>query len=420
MYTWAAENLLQWSQDSADSQFQAGYRVVYAPVRLDAYATTTLPQAVLDQLSDRFAMARRAGLKLVPRFLYNYPQNETQYRNAKDAPLDRVLAHIGQLKPVLAANADVIAFLQAGFIGAWGEWHTSSNGLTAADSRTRIRDALLDALPGDRFLQLRYPAYLMQWSAATPSWRDGTAASRIGLHNDCFLASATDVGTYSEDAGTRSRERDYVAALGRVAPFGGETCNPADEANPTPRSNCEDILREGRQFALSYLNEDYYRTLFHARWEAQGCMAEVRRSMGYRFEYESLQHSAELRVGDSGELQLDVRNVGWARAYNPRGAALMLRATDGSSLTRIALAGIDPRDWLPGPATAARSSFVVPAGTLPGRYEVLLALPDGAERLAGDARFSIRPGNADDAAKRQGWDAGLGAFRTGTEFIVKP
>ena len=63
---------------------------------------------------------------------------------------------------------------------------------------------------------------------------------------------------------------------------------------------------------------------------------------------------------------------------------------------------------------------MVPAGTLPGRYEVLLALPDGAERLAGDARFSIRPGNADHAAKRQGWDAGLGAFRTGTEFIVKP
>ncbi len=420
MYTWAADNLPQWTQAAADAQYEAGYRIVYAPVRLDAYAGSALPQSLLDALGERFVIARRAGLKLVPRFLYNYPQDETQYRNAQDAPLDRVLAHIEQLKPVLAANADVIAFLQAGFIGAWGEWHTSSNDLTATDNRTRIRDALLDALPAERFLQLRYPAHLMQWSPVVPLWRDGSATARIGVHNDCFLASATDVGTYSEDTAGRARERDYVAALAGVAPFGGETCNPADEVNPTPRVSCEDILREGRQFALSYLNEDYYRPLFHERWQAQGCMAEVRRSLGYRFELETLQHSAELRAGASGELQFGVRNAGWARAYNPRRAELLLRTAGGETVVRIALPAIDPRDWLPGRAIIATSGFIVPADMAPGRYEVLLALPDGAQRLAGDARYSVRPANADDAALAQGWDAALGAFRTGTTLILSP
>ena len=240
-----AWELGQWRQElsrtllqlNADAQFRAGYRVVYAPVRLDAYAASALPDSVLTQLTERFAIARRAGLKLVPRFLYNYPESETEYRNVKDAPLTRVLGHIAQLKPVLTANADVIAYLQAGFIGAWGEWHTSSNGLTALSPRTAIRDALLDALPGDRFLQLRYPAHLMQWAPQVPAWRDGSAASRIGVHNDCFLASTTDVGTYSENASTRARERDYVAAVSAVTPFGGETCNPADEPNPAPRTS---------------------------------------------------------------------------------------------------------------------------------------------------------------------------------------
>lgn len=420
MYTWANDDLLKWTQAEASSQFQSGYRVVYAPVRLDAYANTALPASVITQLGQRFALARQAGLKLVPRFLYNYPENETEYRNVTDAPLDRVLAHIAQLKPVLTANSDVIAYLQAGFVGAWGEWHTSSNNLTATTARTRIRDALLDALPGDRFLQLRYPAYLMQWQAQVPAWRDGSPASRIGLHNDCFLASATDVGTYSENASTRTSERNHIAALSRVAPFGGETCNPADDDNPVPRTNCTDILAEGRQFGLSYLNEEYYRELFHDRWQAQGCMAEVRRSMGYRFELATLRHDTSVAAGQSGQLLLNVRNVGWARAYNPRGVALMLRHRGSGAVVRITLESVDPRTWLPGTTSTASAAFTVPAGTAAGSYDVLVALPDGATQLAGDVRYSVRPGNADDTARGQAWDATLGAFRTGTTLAVGP
>lgn len=419
MYVWAADNLLLWTQANADAQFQEGYRVVYAPVRLDAYANTTLPASLLTQLTNSFAIARRAGLKLVPRFLYNYPENETEYQNVQDAPLARVLAHIDQLKPAVAANADVIAFLQAGFIGAWGEWHTSSNNLTAVSPRTQIRDALLAALPADRFLQLRYPAYLMQWAPQVPSWRDGSAASRIGAHNDCFLASATDVGTYNENAATRQTERNYIAALSVVAPFGGETCNPADEQGAVPRTSCTDILNEGRQFNLTYLNNSYYRDLFHVRWEQQGCMAEVRRSLGYRFELTTLRHSAAVAAGQSGDLLLTVKNSGWARAFNPRGLRLLLRHAGTGAVVGIALPAVDPRTWLPNTTSTVSAGFTVPAGTPTGTYDVLLALPDGAAALGGDVRYSVRPANADNATKAQAWDATLGAFRTGTTLTVR-
>ncbi len=419
MYTWAADNLLLWTQADADAQFQAGYRVVYAAVRLDAYASTTLPSSLLTQITDRFAIARRAGLKIVPRFLYNYPANETEYLNVKDAPLTRVLGHIGQLKPVLTANADVIAYLQAGFVDAWGEWHTSSNNLTDTSPRTQIRDALLNALPAERFLQLRYPPYLMQWAPQLPSWRDGSAASRIGLHNDCFLASATDVGTYSEDAATRQSERNYTAALSRVAPFGGETCNPADEAGAVPRTTCNDILTEGRQFGLTYLNNDYYRDLFHTQWEAQGCMAEVKRSMGYRFELATLRHSSVVTAGQSGDLLMTVRNTGWARAFNPRAVQLLLKHRTTGAVVRIALPAVDPRGWLPNSTSTVSAGFTVPAGTPTGAYDVLLALPDGAASISTDVRYSVRPANADNTAKAQAWDAALGAFRAGTALTVR-
>jgi hypothetical protein len=418
MYVWAADNLAAWTQAEANAQFAAGYRLVYAPVRLDAHAGGALPAQMLDDMSRGFAIARRAGLKVIPRFLYNYPKGETGYQAAQDAPLERVLGHIEQLKPVLAANADVIAYLQAGFIGAWGEWHTSSHHLTQPAARTRIRDALLGALPANRFLQLRYPPYLMAWTAQVPRWRDGSAASRIGVHNDCFLASSTDVGTYSEDTSIRRRQRAYVAALSNVAPFGAETCNPADAVDPTPRTGCDDILREGRQFGLTYLNDSYYRNLFHTRWQAQGCMAQVKRSMGYRFELATLRHSAAVAAGGTGELALTLHNRGWARAFNPRTVQLVLRQRATGAVVRIALAAIDPRSWLPGQASKASARFAVPRGTPGGAYDVLLALPDGAASLAADPRYSARFANADDGARSQGWDAALGAFASGTRLRI--
>jgi hypothetical protein len=38
-----------------------------------------------------------------------------------------ILRHIQQLRPVVQANLDVIAFTQTGLIGVWGEWYFSDN-----------------------------------------------------------------------------------------------------------------------------------------------------------------------------------------------------------------------------------------------------------------------------------------------------
>lgn len=76
--------------------------------------------------------------------------------------------------------------------------------------------------------------------------------ARIGLHNDCFLADDTDVGTYPDG----EPQRSYIRQLSAVTPFGGETCQPPDPAQA--RNSCADILREGAEYHVSYLGEDYY------------------------------------------------------------------------------------------------------------------------------------------------------------------
>lgn len=407
------------SAGDVQDAYQEGYRLLYTRLDLSAYRAADLPDGLLAQLEAAFARARAGGIKLIVRAAYNDPQSETAYRNAQDAPLDRVLRHIAQLKPLLQRYADVIAFVQAGFIGAWGEWHTSSNQLTAPAARTQVRDALLDAVPASRFVQLRQPGYAMDWAPTLPTLSAALGgAQRIGVHNDCFLASTTDVGTYDDDAGRRATQRDYVDRLGDLAPFGGETCDPADEADAAPRTTCADILGEGARYNLTYLNSEYYRPLFHGRWEQAGCMAEVRRRTGYRLQLLEAAHAAAADRGQSLPLAITVRNAGWARVFNPRGVQVLLRDASGA-VRRLEAAGADPRAWTPGADHPADLRAAVPADLPAGSYEVWLALPDADSRLAADARYALRPANADDAAAGQRWDATLGAFALGTRVQVR-
>lgn len=419
-FRWAWTNLESLSADDAKDAYDHGYRLVYAPLNLAAYRTVDLPASFLTQLETALGRARASGIKVVIRAVYNYPANETEYQNAQDATLTRVLGHIAQLKPLLQQNADVIAFVQAGFIGAWGEWHTSSNNLTATTARTQIRDALLDAVPSTRFIDVRYPPYVMAWTPTLPSLQTALQGGyRVGVHNDCFLASTTDVGTYDENATTREAQRAYVARVGELAPFGGETCNPADEASPTPRTSCDDILSEGARYKLTYLNDDYYRDLFHAKWVQNGCMPEVQRKMGYRLQWLTASHAGAVSRGQNLSLSVTVRNTGWARVYNPRGLQVLLRHRTSGSVRRLEATGADPRAWVPGTDHALALSVQVPSDLAVGSYDLLLALPDGDSRLAADTRYAIRPANADNTALGQRWEASLGAFALGTQIEVR-
>src|SRR5688572_12861745 len=128
-----------------------GNTLVHLNIRLDDWRESDIPQDVLDSLDMNFADIRDADLKAIIRFSYNegpYPDSEP------DASKAQILRHIEQLTPLLQNNADVIAWAEAGFIGAWGEWHTSTNGLDNITDKREILDALLAAIP-NRYVQVR-------------------------------------------------------------------------------------------------------------------------------------------------------------------------------------------------------------------------------------------------------------------------
>ena len=198
-------------------------------------------------------------------------------------------------------------------------------------------------------------------------------------------------------------------------PFGGETCAPPDPARA--RNSCADILREGAEYHVSYLGEDYYTPTFHDTWAAQGCLGTVRTRLGYRFELTRLAHTASAAPGETIGLRLELVNRGWARLHNARPVQLLLRHEESGQIVRIPLAGVDPRQWTPGQAILIKLRVTLPAGLASGHHALLLALPDEDPRLADDPRYAIRPANADQGG--QGWDAALGAFALGSRITLR-
>lgn len=128
-------------------------RMIY----LKKFRNTPLSQAALDEVERDFVTARNSGVKLIVRFAYSESQEEP------DAPLSIIKQHLEQLKPVLERNADVIYTVQAGFIGAWGEWYYSSNNLNTAGAQAEVISKLLEAVPKSRTILLRTPAYKQQY-----------------------------------------------------------------------------------------------------------------------------------------------------------------------------------------------------------------------------------------------------------------
>ena len=393
--------------DYLNSITQQGYRLIYTPADLSQWRNQDLPQSYLNSLNDGFELMRQAGVKAVLRFAYDYEAS------GKDTNLAQVKRHIEQLKPIINRNADVIAVWQGGFIGAWGEWHSSANGLNSDSNKKEIAQALLAALPANRQLNLRYPYDLIKWygtPASAEDFANNSEKARIGIHNDCYLASIDDTGTYQpRHDQTIEAQRMFTRQHVQYTSFGGETCAPVANA----RTTCSDILREGKEFRLAYLNYDYHETFIDG-WTKEGCMADVQKNIGYRIELSQFQISSQANASGSLKWALKLSNQGWARPINPRNIVVRFTSSSGSSKD-VVLENTNLRTLDSGASAQWEGTLTLP-NLSAGEYSVSLGAPDPDARLASNTRFSLRFANADSGNVQ--WNLKTGFLDTGLKVNV--
>lgn len=373
-----------------DEQITLVLRLFY----LDDFVTSPISPTYLNTIQTDFNTARQAGVKLIVRFAYN--QNPVS-PNPDDPTLSRVLQHLDQLKPILQANSDVIAAVQAGFIGAWGEWYYTNDDFGAPPdspnypNRGLVLTKTLEALPITRTVQLRTPYYKQNIFGVSSGVGgaisetiayNGSNLARVGHHNDCFLASVDDFGTYADLA----QDYPYLAAETRYVPMGGETC----QVN-LPRSNWPTALQELALFHWSYLNRDYHPDVLNS-W-GTNLTDTVKLKLGYRFVLQQGTYSHAVRPGGQLSVTLILKNEGWAAPFNPRPVELILRETTSGERYAFPLSA-DPRFWLPGAAYTISQAITLPTNLPLGAYELLLNLPDPAPQLQARPEYSIRLANS--------------------------
>jgi hypothetical protein len=360
---------------------------------LEPWRESALPSEMLKRIELDFSRAREAGIKVIPRFAYNFGM-------FADATQSRVLAHLTQLAPILRKNADVIAFMEAGFVGAWGEWHSSTNGLMNSDgsvneASSAIIKKELSILPRNRTIAVRTPSYkfALAGSNALDAKKafNGTVQARLGAHNDCFLASNDNWGTYKN----RQLEMDFYHSDNLFVPQGGETCNSASDAQPY--IGCENSLKELSYLHFSTLNIGFEEGVLNG-WSAGDCLNEIKQKLGYRFRLLSAKIPDRVKPGSSLKLELQITNDGFAAPYNPRLLELQLQQVATGKVFKVKLRGgraqhQDPRFWQPGQTQIVKLEVGVPQKFQTGDYRVLLALPDPEPKLYPRTEYAIRFAN---------------------------
>ncbi len=393
------ENVNRWNINQWNSKFKAAADMVNTklwakPKLTQVYCylteykdTATLPTVVFDNLDIIFSELKKEGMKAVLRFAYQEDMN----RKEEQASQSVMLSHMNQLAPALEKHKTLIHTVEAGFLGAWGEWHSYpghswSNQEQISnqyfDGKTILK-AILNMVPDEIYVQARYPGINDLLDNSDPD------KQRLGSNNDAFFGyrSLGEGWPYTEMGNDACQKAN---AISLKAPMGGEFfwgCQ-WDKADVT----AEQAIR-----MFAYFNQNSF-SIFHnsfegtpevagsgegalwfatsregdmSKWARVGVTAEqlknwgafvspsyfknssgssayrnafeyVRDHLGYRIEAKNLSISAGMAKSSTVSLSMNLVNYGFSAAYNMTGEFVVLDSKN-SIVSRVK-AG-NPASW---------------------------------------------------------------------------
>ena len=265
----------------------------------------------LGELTESLEECKKAGMAAVVRAAYSFDGENYQ----EPVSFDYVLNHAQRLSEVLNSYKGVVMAVQAGFIGPYGEWHSSCYMETAPDGvlyRVKLIAKLLETLDESIVINVRRPMFIREAASY------GLKTDRLGLHNDALLSTRDDMGTYVEDGYDRAAELFWAENEIETVINGGEMTNVSEY------TKLENAIEEFRKLKLTYLNR-YYNMEVWNQWENESYQGwngldYIREHLGYRFYLASAKLPEYWRTGRNFPLELRVENTGFSwpkRKYHP-------------------------------------------------------------------------------------------------------
>ena len=283
----------------------------------------------LNALDQTFANIRSNGGSVIIRFAYDGFNGKANL----EPSLDMILKHISQLKPIFEKNKDVLAYVELGFFGPWGEMHTSK--VSSTDNVSKGIDAMLDTVPETIKIGVRTPNYYVKWLGIDRKTlnenitQKGTDAYRVGLYNDGYLGSESDLGTFAN----REIEVAWLENQAMHTLYGGEVV--ANYASKTPLNTVEYMSKEAFKTHTTYLNSEWNNTVIDA-WKnetyngddkiyaGQSGYTYISNHLGYRFVLKKSEVVDKIEKDENLKIKLQIENVGFANLINDKIVTVVL------------------------------------------------------------------------------------------------
>lgn len=333
----------------------------------------------LNSLNETLDNAKRNGCSIIIRFAY-----DPNFGGRADCEpsMDMMIRHITQLKPIFEANQDVITYIEIGFFGPWGEMHTSS--ICQTENVNRVIDAVLDNTPEKMKIGVRTPGYYAGWLGIDRAELDknvteqGTRAYRVGLFNDGYLGSESDLGTYEN----REVEISWLEKQAMHTVFGGEVVANANPADIPAINTAAYMAQEAFRTHTTYLNAEWNGSVIET-WKNETYNGDdtlykgktgytyISNHLGYRFVLKKSEMPKVMEKDKTFRLNLDIENVGFSNLINEKVVSLVFVKDNEKYEIKT---GIDATKWNSKEVTTVNLTGKLPENMSVGEWRVYLRI----------------------------------------------
>ena len=393
-----------------------------------------LDEAFFKAWDETFENCRKNGCMIAMRFRYD----DLGKDNPEPATFEQVLHHIEQIREsgLLEKYSDIIAFVEAGLVGKWGEMHGGK--YVTVDYKAKVLEAMLQAVPSPIPVTVRTPDIFAEWAgierkdlnnfelidSITESEYSATIQEnkdRVGLFNDGYMGSINDLGTFSN----REIETDWINHQAVTSYYGGEFSGAHDYAQSFDTYLPENAIPEMYKTHLSYINcnifpfykdftfsEEYsVEGVDNSAYYGQNVFQFIRDHIGYRFVIRKSELTPTVEQGGDVTVNFKIENTGFAGVI-PDVQAYIVLEKDG--VFAYAEADTDCRQWQSCTTTDNTLNIKLPDNIPAGDWNVMLKLSMGTPlSITNMTGRSIRFANKDV------WDSSIGANYLGTVTVTE-
>lgn len=259
--------------------------------------------------------------------------------NKEPEDIEQVLRHIEQLRDIIKEYDDVIFNIETSLIGKWGEQHSSD--IVTLNNIAKIIDKYLEITPSNIPISVRRPRYYAYWKKIEYDdlYKDEALddkSVRVGVFNDGYLGSETDLGTfyYHPTLGYRKNEITWLNKQATHTFYGGEVVK-SRSSNGIQYNSGDYASIEMFETHTSYLNSDWNEEVMDM-WKDEKYTKDdpvyqnesnflyIINHLGYRF----ILKDSKYAVSDKLYLNGIIENVGASNVIRDKNTQIILKNGD--------------------------------------------------------------------------------------------